>query len=221
MRTGRHGVLARGAFAAGVLAGAAVLALVGLPAAAAGPALSARDRADIARIEAYLNALRTVRADFVQSASNGGVAEGKLYIRRPGRLRLDYAPPTKLQIFADGFWLIYVDGELEQANHIPLKSTPARILVDDDIRLSGDVTVTGVERRGQTIRVRIIETDDADAGTLVLTFGDRPLVLRQWSVIDAQGVTTRVALINAEFNVSIDNEVFRVNVPIGPPERRD
>ena len=198
-----------------------VLAVSGGTAATAGAAtLTAEDRADIARIEAYLNKLGSVRARFIQTTSTGAFAEGRLYLRRPGKLRLDYAPPVKLQIFADGFWLIYVDGELEQANHVPLSATPARVLVAENIRLSGDITVTHIERTAQMIRLYLVQTEEPDAGALVLVFSDNPLTLRQWRVIDAQGISTRVSLVNPEFNVFIDNKVFIVDIP-SPGTRGD
>ncbi len=197
------------------------LAVSGGTAATAGAAtLTAEDRADVARIEAYLNKLGSVRARFIQTTSTGAFAEGRLYLRRPGKLRLDYAPPVKLQIFADGFWLIYVDGELEQANHVPLSATPARVLVAENIRLSGDITVTHIERTAQMIRLYLVQTEEPDAGALVLVFSDNPLTLRQWWVIDAQGISTRVSLVNPEFNVFIDNKVFIVDIP-SPGTRGD
>lgn len=185
----------------------------GVPAPAVAATLTAEDKADVARIEAYLNKLGSVRAGFIQTTSTGAFAEGRLYLRRPGKLRLDYAPPVKLQIFADGFWLIYVDGELGQANHVPLSATPARVLVAENIRLSGDITVTRIERTRHMIRLYLVQTEEPDAGTMVLVFSDNPLTLRQWRVIDAQGISTRVSLVNPEFNVFIDNKVFIVDIP--------
>ncbi len=188
-------------------------ALDGAPAMAGPAKLSAADRADIARIETYLNHLRSVRARFIQTTSTGGFAEGRFFLQRPGKLRLDYAPPVKLQIFADGVWLIFVDGELEQANHVLLSATPAQVLVADKVRLSGDITVTRVERGPQVLRLHMVQTEEPDAGTIVLAFSDSPLALRQWTVIDPQGISTRVSLVNAEFNVPIDNQVFVVDIP--------
>ena len=189
-----------------------LFAIVAGPGATAAP-LSAADRADIARVEAYLNKLVSVRAGFIQTTSTGEFAEGRLFLKRPGKLRLDYAPPVKLQIFADGFWLIFVDGELGQANHVLLSTTPAQVLLAETIRLSGDITVTRVERARKTIRLHLIRTDEPDAGVLVLVFSDSPLTLRQWLVIDAQGISTRVSLVNPEFGVFIDNTVFIVDIP--------
>ncbi len=191
----------------------------GLVAASAGPApasaaaLSVEDKADIARAEAYLNRMGSLRARFIQVSSSGSFAEGTLYLRRPGKLRIDYAPPAKLQIFADGFWLIFVDGELEQANHVLLSATPAQVLVAETIRLSGKITVTRVTRGAGTLRIHTVQTEEPDAGSLVLGFSDRPLALRHWMVVDAQGIKTRISLVNPEFNVFIDNRLFIVDLP--------
>ncbi len=187
--------------------------LLSMPAGAAAAELSAEDRADIARAETYLNDLGSMKARFIQTSSSGSFAEGRIYLRRPGKLRIDYAPPAKLQIVTDGFWLIYVDGELEQANHVPLSATPAQVLVAETIRLSGKVTVTGVERGGGMLRIHTVQTEEPDAGSLVLGFSDRPLALRQWMVTDAQGIKTRISLVNPEFNIPIDNTLFIVDIP--------
>lgn len=170
---------------------------------------SASDKADIARAEEYLNGMKSLRARFAQDSSRGGFAEGKVYLRRPGKLRLDYAPPATIQVYADGIWLIYVDTELEEVTHVPLNSTLAGVLVRKDISLSGEVTVTKVQRGSGILRVHLVQTKEPEAGSLVLNFTEKPFALRSWTVTDAQGVTTRVTLIGAETNVTIANDIFR------------
>ena len=59
-----------------------------VPASAAPPpaaTLSAADRADVGRIEAYLNRIRTLKARFLQVSSTGDLSEGTLFISRPGK----------------------------------------------------------------------------------------------------------------------------------------
>ena len=89
------------------------------------------------------------------------------YMRRPGRLRLDYAPPATIQVYADGIWLIYVDTELEEVTHVPLGSSLAGFLVRETVSLSDDVTVTGVERRPGIVRIHLVQTKEPEAGTLI------------------------------------------------------
>ncbi len=176
-------------------------------------ALTEADRIDIARAETYLNSVRTLESSFVQTASTGGVAEGTLYIQRPGRMRIDYRPPTPLQIYADGTWLIYLDSELKQANQVPLSATPAALLVRDSLSLTGDVTVQRIERRRGTLNLYLSEKDKPDAGRLILTLAENPLSLRGWTVIDAQGVETTVTLIGPRINTDIAPRVFVYTPP--------
>ena len=196
------------------LRGVGALALAGLlPRLARAAPPPGVDPETVARVEDYLNSIRTLKARFVQTTSTGGAAEGTVYIQRPGRMRLDYAPPSRLQIYADGFWLIMLDEELKEVNQVPLSSSPASVLVRDRVELSGDIAVQGIERGRGALRVRLATADDADAGALTLVLAEQPLALRQWSVTDARGVTTRVALIDPEFNVDIPRSVLRYSPP--------
>ncbi|NKB49914.1 MAG: outer membrane lipoprotein carrier protein LolA, partial [Alphaproteobacteria bacterium] len=71
----------------------AALVLVGATGSIAQPApiLDAAAKADIARIETYLNDLTTLESRFVQFSAQG-IAEGRLILSRPGDLRIEYDP---------------------------------------------------------------------------------------------------------------------------------
>ena len=182
---------------------------VALALAVPAPAAAQGSGATIERLEAYLTGLRSIESDFVQSSSEGGFARGRLYVRRPNRLRLDYKPPSTLQIYADGSWLIYVDTELEEVTHIPIARTPAAFLVGKTVSFSGAVTVAGMKQDRETIRIELVRSEEPEAGSAILSFGRNPLVLKGWTVIDAQGVRTRVGLLKPRFNGPVDSSVFR------------
>lgn len=187
------------------------LAGPGPVAAFAAPAggFSDADRRDIARVETYLNGLRSVQAGFLQISGAGQVAEGKIYLQRPKKLRLDYRAPAGLQVYADGYWLVFIDTELQEITHVPLSATPAGFLVAETVRLSGDVTVTRLERGAKSLRVHVVQTKEPGAGRIILSLSDEPLRLRNWKVIDAQGIETRISLINPKFNLAIDGKLFQ------------
>ena len=168
----------------------------------------------VERIQAYLNSIDTVSAQFLQASSNGALAEGNVYISRPGRLRIEYAPPVPVLIVADGTFLIYHDKELNQVSYIPLGSTPAGILLDDRISLTGgDLTITGFRQDRGSIEVTLVRTENPMEGSLTLVFTDSPLTLRQWAVTDAQGLITNVSLVKATFGIPLDPELFRFKNP--------
>ncbi len=203
-----------------VLAGAVLpAAAVSLPSPVAAQAqsqaapLSERDRADIARVEAYLNRLTTLRARFLQIAQNGASAEGTAWIWRPGRMRFEYDPPEPLLLVAShGQFLLY-DRELRQPSTVPVSQTPLAFLLRENLRLSGDITVTRVERGGGFLRVTLYRTAAPAEGRLTLVFQDDPVELRQWVVVDAQGHVTRVSLSRIETGVRIDPRIFEFNDP--------
>ncbi|MFS2014656.1 outer membrane lipoprotein carrier protein LolA [Azospirillum sp. CT11-132] len=204
----------------GALLSAALLAplpaLFASPAAAA-PAtpvsLSAQDQAVVAKVEEYLNGITTLQSKFLQVAPNGRQATGTFYLWRPGRMRLEYDRPLKDFIVADGSFVFYWDGEMRQQSSAPIGSTLADFILRKNIRLSGDVTVTEVFQAPGVIEVSLLETKDPGKGTLTLVFEDHPFQLRKWRVLDAQGMTTEVALLNPRTDVTFDRDMFYFKEP--------
>ncbi len=192
-----------------------------VPASAAPPrsaTLIAADRADIGRIEAYLNRIGTLKARFLQVSSTGELSEGTLFISRPGKLRIEYDPPVPILIVASRGVLTYFDKELEQVSEIDLESTPAGILVGENISFfSGDFTLTRFKRQADAARITLVRTEDPQEGSLTLIFSDRPLTLRKWIVTDAQGVKTTVSLLKTRFGLPLNPELFTFEAP-EPPE---
>ena len=170
-------------------------------------ALPPDDAAAVQRAIRYLNDLSTLRARFVQISSNGTYAEGEVIVARPGRLRFDYDPPTPVLLIANGLSLLFYDRELKQASFLPLWETPLWFLIREEVKLSDDLQVTAVER-GQGVLKVTLRNAAADAGSLSLIFGDAPMSLRKWELVDAQGISTQVSLINPEFGGPVDSAAF-------------
>jgi outer membrane lipoprotein-sorting protein len=170
--------------------------------------LTDADRADITRIEEYINSIRTLRARFVQLSQNGGRSQGTFYLSRPGRLRLEYDPPGTMILIGNGGQLQQYDTSLRQQQYVPLSSTPATYLVDT-LRLSGDITVTGVARTPQSIEVTIVKTRDPREGRITFIFQSNPLQLRNWTVVDSQNRLIRVTLSELQVGQPLDNALFR------------
>jgi outer membrane lipoprotein-sorting protein len=176
-------------------------------------ALGVADRAALTRVEAYFNTMTTLRARFLQIAQGGGSAEGTAWIWRPGRMRFEYDPPEPtLLIAADGQFFHY-DRQLRQPTVVPLSSTPLSVLLRDPLRLSGDITVAGLERSGGLLRVTVHRTGQAAEGQIQLVLDEQPMALRQWVVLDPQGRSTRVTLSEARTGERFDPFLFAFNDP--------
>ncbi len=169
---------------------------------------TAQDKADLARIETYLNNLKALKARFLQVAPDGAISQGTAWLERPGRMRFQYDPPSPLLLVAGHGLVVFHDKSLNQTSNIPIGQTPLGILLSDNLKLSGDVTVTGMQRLPGQIQVSLVRTASPGDGTLTLIFADNPLALRQWTVLDAQRQETRVTLFNAELGGSFDPKLF-------------
>lgn len=194
------------------LLGAALAALPLLPAARPARA-QAVDAAALRQVEAYLNALRTLRARFLQVGQNGASAQGTAWIWRPGRMRFDYDPPEPLLLVASGGQVLMYDRELRSPTTVPASSTPLGVLLRPEIRLSGDITVTGTARQGGFLHVALHRTGAPAEGRLTLTFQEQPMQLRQWTVVDAQGRETRVTLYEIDTQARPNARMFDFNDP--------
>lgn len=201
------------------LSGAAALALtsavlpLGLrPARAAAPPpaaqLTEQDLKDVHRIEAYLTGIKSLKARFQQFSQNGGLIYGNIYLRRPGRLRIEYDPPVPVLIVADGTWASFYDTELDQLNQAPLGSTPAWFLLRDPVTLTDGVTITSLRRAPGAMQIEMYQTRDPDAGLVRLIMTDDPIELRQWYIVDGSGKEVHVGLDKVEIGIPLSNNLF-------------
>ncbi len=183
--------------------------------------LTPADKANVERALGYLNGIGTLRARFVQISSNGAYAEGQVLLKRPGRMRFDYDPPVPALLIADGLSLLYFDRELKEASFLPLWETPLWFLLREEVKLSDDMRVEKVEQARGALRVTLRDAGNPDIGAVTLVFQDKPLALRKWQIVDAQGVLTEVSLVNPEFGVEIAAESFEhSNLDIANPGAR-
>jgi outer membrane lipoprotein-sorting protein len=189
------------------------LAAMGLLDSGPGFALSARDQADIARVQAYLNNLHTLKARFLQIAPDGATSQGTAWLQRPGRMRFQYDPPSPLLLVAGHGNVVFHDASLDQTSTIPLGNTPLGILLAPDVDLSKAVTVQSIERDAGEISLTLTRADNPTQGQLTLTLADDPLLLRSWVVTDAQHQDTKVSLFDVDLGGSFDPSLFEYHDP--------
>ncbi len=187
------------------------LAAFGLPAHAAAPrpaVLTPEDQAELKRVQDYLDGIRTLQSRFQQFSQDGGVASGTIYLQRPGKMRIVYDDPVPVLIVCTADTVYYWDKKLDQLSQIGIRDTPAWFLLRPDIRLTGDVTVTSLQRAPGALRIGMTETQQADRGSLTLVLSDRPLELKQWTVVDAQQKPITVTLQDPHYNVQLSPLLF-------------
>ncbi len=181
----------------------------------------ADDEEDVARIEKYLTGLKSLVATFSQVDAAGHKAAGKFFLKRPGKMRWQYDPPTPLLIVSNGTTITYFDSELDQVNYIPVDESLAGFLAEPTIKLDSESTkLTDFDSDDGMLRVTVVRKGHADEGSLTLEFTEKPLNLISMKVADATGQATTVHFENARIGVVLPEDLFTFDDPRGLGRRR-
>ena len=214
----RWGAWARPLLALGIL----VAALPG-PAAAA-PALDEAVRS----LEAAYRKVTDLKAPFEQAAFNRTMnqtteAKGTLYLKKPGRLRWEYATPTPLEIVSDGKRLWVYTPELKQVN---VSDAPDALAGPAGSFLQG---LGQVREHFQPRFLNPAQPTDAEGNVvldltpkeprplltrLILSVDPKSWLVRKAVLYDELGNTVRVRFVEVSVNAGLADALF-VFVP--PP----
>ena len=127
-------------------------------------------------------------------------------------MRFAYDPPNELLVVSDGSRVMVHDKRLKTFNAYALNMTPLSLFLAREIRLDRGVVVTEVRRYADGFSITARDKGKDTAGQITLVFGDNPMTLREWTVIDAQGQRTRVVLSGLR-NAALDNALFVLRDP--------
>lgn len=176
-------------------------------------------------LDTYLAQLKTLRASFEQSVTDGRGetvqrASGKFVILRPGRFRWevlqDGATAAQLMV-ADGKNLWFYDADLEQVSvksaAAALPATPASLLSGEgDIRELFRVS-SGGKRDGFDWVVVTPKGSDADFREARLGFGSGEL--KGMVLKDKLGQTVRLHFLSSERNAPVSESEVKFTPPAG------
>ena len=178
-----------------------------------GPALQTSDQAQLESIESYLNDLSAFEAQFTQAGTDGEAAsQGKVWVDRPGRLRVQYDPPSSRFILASHGRLLMVDPGSGETTRMPLSKTPLEILLQKTITFSGPVMVKSFLRFPNATQITLVKRENPTQGALTLNFSDNPLAVTGMTVQDAYGHMISLSVFNIQKQDSLPKSLFEQSV---------
>lgn len=180
----------------------------------AGTALDDRQLAAVRRVSNYFAELGTLRGNFVQTNPDQRRMRGRFAVKKPGRFRFDYAPPSKQVIVSDGKLLAIQDLDLNNEDVIEVDRTVFRILLRPDVDLIRDARILEVQEAEDLIVVTLQDKSPDSPGKIRLFLakvaGAKPTVeLKEWITSDAQGLDTRVEVSQLSTTEPVDDSLFR------------
>lgn len=191
-------------------------ALIPAVVAAAPIAAIAATSPDLAKVQAHLQAVSSMTADFSQTDSKGQTLTGTLQLKRPGRIRFDYGR-VGILVVADGKKLSFIDYDVGQKSSWDLNKTPLGILLSANPDLARIARIVP-NADPRVVVVRAVDPSRNEYGKLILAFireSSAPggLRLYGWTAVDAQGKRTVVKLSNQRYNVAIPAAAFTYAEP--------
>jgi len=165
----------------------------------------------LGKIETAYNKMRSLKADFAQfnSKMKEDLQTGTIYIKRPGQMRLVYEKGSPLEFVATNGYFVYHDKDLEEVNVFELSSTPVEWILRDKLIFDDEgFVVTDIQLILDEYFITAHKKDAKDLGELTLVIDKDTLNLKQWDVLDMQGIKSTVSLFNIEQNVALDDKLF-------------
>ena len=182
------------------------------PAPAAAQASGTVDRA-----AAALRGISTMTADFTQTDRNGQTVRGVLSLKRPGKIRFEYAKGTNMLVVSNGKSLYLVDYDVSQVQRWPISNSPLGALLDPsrDISRYGKAVQTG---NPDVLSIEVRDPKRPEFGVITLIFvrdagAPGGLKLTHWVALDAQNNRTTVRLSNQRYGAAIADSAFTFRDP--------
>lgn len=174
----------------------------------------------LSEISGYLNGISTAEGEFTQINDDGTISTGKLYIKRPGRVRFEYNLPETALVVAGSGAVVIVDTKSNQPpESYPLSRTPLSIILSRKVDLDRAKMVVGHSYDGTATTVTAQDPENAEYGYIQLLFTGNPVQLRQWVITDANGGQTTVVLGDLKAGLPLENALFDVRALGLKPQR--
>ena len=175
-------------------------------------------------LEIYSNCLKkfnSVKAGFIQTSGKKSI-KGRLYLQKPGKLRIIYdenSAGQRREILCDGEYLTeYVfdpQGELEESSSVDLAETPLKIVLNTDGIDRRYVLVKRVssvkKNEGIYTYISLVNKNEPTSGHVVLVFKENKTTGPQfcgWIIRDEHHKEITLELTNVNNNVIILPKTF-------------
>lgn len=170
-----------------------------------------QNRAILEKVEKAYNNMKTIKAKFAQfnSKVKDDLQTGELYLSKPGKMRLVYEKGSPLEFYAINGYLVYHDKEAEEVSYFDLEQTPVALILKENLSFEApDFVVSDVQDVLDEYFVSAHKKDAEELGTLTLVIDKDTLELKQWDVVDMQGIKSTVSLYDITANKPIKDSLF-------------
>ena len=169
------------------------------------------EKIPLGNLNNYINGLSTVKANFEQTNSDGSIDTGILYIKRPGKMRLEYAAPSNALVIAGaGNVAIFDDKTKNGPIQFPLKQTPLKLLLLENVNLVDNNIISKHSMNGQNTHIIVQDPERLTQGKIEIVFSNNPINLLGWIITNQSNQNTKIVLNELKEKIKIPSYLFSI-----------
>lgn len=188
------------------------------------PALSfAQDDAAtvVSKLQSKYESITSIRADFTQEVSSKGMpamkSEGKVWLKKPGKMRWEYKKPAKDLIVSDGRTIWLYQPDLNQVIERPAFLSASSMATDflsgiGNIEKEFDVKLAALESANHVL-ILTPKQEQTSLKKLILEVGKENSIVEKTTITDHFGNQTAVTFTNIKLNASMKDSLFKYTPP--------
>ncbi|MBI5491894.1 MAG: outer membrane lipoprotein chaperone LolA [Deltaproteobacteria bacterium] len=191
------------------------------------PALGAAEGMDkdkaVSSLQHAYEKITSIEADFTQEAftkslGRAQTSEGRVYFKKPGKMRWTYKKPSNDEIVSDGRTIWLFQGDLNQVIEKPVEEA-ASLAADflsgiGDLKKDFDIDSSTGTKDGFRIVLRP-KAQQPNVKKITLEVNGETLLVEKTIVEDLFGNETRVMLRNMKVNPPLKDSLFEFTPPRG------
>jgi outer membrane lipoprotein-sorting protein len=179
-----------------------------------GITLDARQIELVKKVSEYFNGIENMRGSFLQTTADNKRMKGKFYMKRPGRIRFEYSPPSRQLIISDGHQISIQDLDINTDDRVMVDQTPFRVLLRKDVELLRDARILEVQEASDLVIVSLQDKAKDASGKVRIFLALSPqMELKEWVTTDAQGLDTRLEVSDLDRSQPVDAALFKIVSP--------
>lgn len=180
----------------------------------------------VARVQKYYDATRDLRAKFEQQLESPSrapsKASGEVWLKKPGKMRWDYAKPDKKLMVSDGSTMWVYDPDDEQAYKQDLRGNalPAQVsflLGEGKLDKEFDASLTKIDGLGpDELALKMVPKVGTTAYRyLVFVVDGKTGQVRKTIIYGQDGSTNKLSFVEVQQNKGVDDGKFKFSPPSG------
>ena len=158
------------------------------------------------QIQEYLVDIKTLQANFSQINDTGEIMTGKLFLKKPGKIRFSYDHPHKLQIVSKQQALLIFDPKSRGSGPLtyPLSSTPLGFLIKNEVG-----ALINESSESFAIDDKMFIKIQNPKYRVSIAFKKKPMSIVGWEFENQVGEIITISLDDIKTNDFISNEIFK------------